>query len=199
MHNQAMQRTIEARAAAVAAIVFLVVTGCSGVVRDLDDSAEGEAAGDDAHSRAWTAGIMDRPRPDSSTATLVAVRTGTHSGFDRVVFEFDERIPGYHIEYIDRPVRKCGSGNTTPIAGDGWLEVRMSPTRAHTEEGGSTVTERERMPNLAVLAELELTCDFEAVVTWVLGVESPNRYRIHELTDPPRLVVDVRHWNPKSP
>ncbi len=69
----------------------------------------------------------------------------------------------------------------------------MSPARAHTEDGRSTVTERERMPNLTVLSELELTCDFEAVLTWVLGVESPNRYRVHELTGPPRLVVDVRH------
>jgi hypothetical protein len=43
------------------------------------------------------------------------------------------------------------------------------------------------------LYELELTCDFEAVVTWVLGLESPNRYQVRELSNPPRLVVDVRH------
>jgi len=47
--------------------------------------------------------------------------------------------------------------------------------------------------NLPVLSELELTCDFEAVVTWVLGVESPNRYRIRELNGPPRLVIDIKH------
>lgn len=193
MHNEGMQRTGEARAAAVAAAVCLAVAGCSGVARDPDDSAQGEAAQDGAYARAWTAGIIDRPRPDASTATLSAVRSGTHEGFDRVVFEFDARVPGYHIEYIDRPVRKCGSGKVTQMAGDGWLEVRMSPARAHTEDGRSTVTERERMPNLTVLSELELTCDFEAVLTWVLGVESPNRYRVHELTGPPRLVVDVRH------
>ena len=187
-----MVRSRKWTAAGVAG-VCVAMAGCGGVAPDLDDSAQGEVARDGADTRAWTAGIIDRPRPGSPAATLVAVRTGSHSGFDRVVFQFDKRIPGYHTEYIDRPVRKCGSGNVTPIAGDGWLEVRMSPARAHTEDGGSTVAERERMPNLPVVAELELTCDFEAVVTWVLGVESPNRYRIHELTDPPRLVVDVRH------
>lgn len=141
----------------------------------------------------WTAGIIDRPRSDQPAARLVAVRTGTHEGFDRVVFEFDERLPGYHIEYIDKPVRKCGSGKVAPLAGDGWLEVRMYPARAHTEEGQPTVSNRERMPKLPVLSELELTCDFEAVVIWVFGVESPNRYQVRELSSPPRLVIDLRH------
>ncbi|NWO06361.1 MAG: hypothetical protein HLX50_11885 [Alteromonadaceae bacterium] len=110
-----------------------------------------------------------------------------------MVFEFDERVPGYHIEYIDKPVRKCGSGKVAPVAGDGWLEVRMYPAKAHTEEWQPTVTDRKRMPDLPVLSELELTCDFEAVVTWVFGVESPNRYQVRELSSPPRLVVDLRH------
>lgn len=141
----------------------------------------------------WTAGIIDRPRSDQPVARLVAVRTGTHEGFDRVVFEFDERVPGYHIEYIDQPVRKCGSGKVAPLAGDGWLEVRMYPAKAHTEEGQPTVSNRERTPKLPVLSELELTCDFEAVVTWVFGVESPNRYQVRELSSPPRLVIDLKH------
>ncbi|MFW6202262.1 MAG: AMIN-like domain-containing (lipo)protein, partial [Gemmatimonadota bacterium] len=145
------------------------------------------------HQSPWTAGILDRPRPGAPIATLVDVRTGRHPDFDRVVFEFADRAPGVHTEYIDRPVRQCGSGNVVEIAGDGWLEVRMSPAAAHTEAGEPTVAERERMPGLPVLAELERTCDFEGIVTWVLGVRSPNRYRLLELRDPPRLVVDVRH------
>lgn len=147
---------------------------------------------DSASVPEWTVGIIDG-RFGAPATTLIAVRTAIHDGFDRTVFEFSDRVPGYHTEYIDRPVRKCASGNVTQLAGDGWLEVRMYPVHAHTEEGRPTVAERERMPGLPVLAELELTCDFEALVTWVVGVESPNRYRVHELGSPPRLVVDVRH------
>ncbi len=106
-----MQRTIEARAAAVAATVFLAVTGCSSVARDLDDSAGDEAARDGAYDPAWTAGIIDRPRPESPTATLSAVRSGTHEGFDRVVFEFDARVPGYHIEYTARAEVRVRQGH----------------------------------------------------------------------------------------
>jgi hypothetical protein len=177
--------------AAFAAIICLAAAGCGTANERIDSQANAEA--DIAYASAWTAGIIDQPQLNAPAAMLIAVRTAAHDGFDRIVFEFDERIPGYHIEYIDKPVRKCGSGDVTPVAGDGWLEVRLYPANAHTEEGRPTVAERERMPNLIVLSELELTCDFEAVVTWVLGIESPNPYQVRELHSPPRLVVDVRH------
>jgi len=121
------------------------------------------------------------------------VRAARNEGFDRVVFEFRDAVPGYHVEYIDEPVRDCGAGEVRTIAGDGWLEVRLYPAVAHTEAGAPTVTERERALALPILRELELTCDFEAVVTWVLGTASPHRYSVLELRDPPRLVVDVEH------
>jgi hypothetical protein len=137
-----------------------------------------------------TAGIVDVKR-DRAPSTMLAVRAATHPGFDRVVFEFRGAVPSYHLEYIDRPVRDCGAGEPRPIAGDAWLEVRLSPAYAHEEDGRPTVPERELRPRLPNVLEIERTCDFEAVVTWVLGVASPNRYRVLELSDPPRLVVDV--------
>ena len=140
-----------------------------------------------------TAGVIEVRRETRHPATLRDVRAARHDGFDRLVLEFKDRVPGYHIEYIDRPVRQCGSGEATPIEGDGWLEVRMSPAYAHDEGGKPTVPPRERALDLGVMRELELTCDFEAVVTWVVGVAIPNRYRVLELENPPRLVVDVRH------
>jgi hypothetical protein len=125
--------------------------------------------------------------------TLREVRSARNEGFDRVVFQFDgDQVPGYHIEYIDKPVLKCGSGDPTAVAGQGWLQVRIQPAQAH-ENAQVTVAERERKPELPVLQELELTCDFEADVTWVLGVRSPNKYRVLELHQPTRLVVDIQH------
>ena len=168
--------------AAITILLTAVLAGCSP-----------DAVKDAAQAPAWTAGIIDQAQSGVPASKLVAVRTATHDGFDRVVFEFDKRIPGYHLEYIDSPVRQCGSGKVAPIAGDGWLEIRMYPANAHTSEGQPTIAERERILNLPVLSELELTCDFEAVVTWVLGAESPNRYRVRELSRPPRLVIDIRH------
>lgn len=139
-----------------------------------------------------TVGIIDVPR-QTNAATLVSVRAASHTGFDRVVFELGvtDAIPGYHLEYIDKPVRDCGEGSAKEIAGDAWLEVRMHPANAHTEAGQPTIAFREQALELQVLRELERTCDFEAVTTWVLGVRSPNAYRVQELSNPPRLVIDI--------
>jgi hypothetical protein len=140
-----------------------------------------------------TIGIVEQAKPNEPLRVLSDARTGRHERYDRVVFEFSGAVPGYRVQYIDKPVRKCGSGDPTQIEGDGWLEVTFNPANAHTEEGKPTVTQRERHERLGVLRELELTCDFEAYVTWVMGVASPNRYRVLELSDPPRLVIDIHH------
>jgi hypothetical protein len=141
-----------------------------------------------------TAGITEKKQPNlRKAAVLQEVRTGGHDAFDRVVFVFrGGGVPGYHVEYLDKPPQKCGSGDAASIEGKRWLEIRMSPAQAHDEEGRATVKERELRPSLPVMKELEATCDFEAQLTWVIGVSSPNRYRILELSDPARLVVDVR-------
>lgn len=140
-----------------------------------------------------TAGDTDKPRPDAKLSVLRDVRAARHEHYDRVVFEFEgDGVPGYHIEYVDKPVRHCGSGHVVEIAGDGWLAVRMTPAAAHTEAGKPTIPFRERKVALGVIEEIERTCDFEGEVTWVLGVSSPNRYRVLELKGPSRLVVDVK-------
>jgi hypothetical protein len=142
-----------------------------------------------------TAGITEKKNPDvTGVAIMSAVRSARHGNYDRVVFEFlGNEMPTYHIEYIDEPVRACGSGNVVPLAGDGWLEVRFTDAQAHTPEGDATIKDRDRSPNLPIVKDLKITCDFEAEVTWVMGVASPNRYRVLELQNPTRLAVDIKH------
>ncbi len=141
-----------------------------------------------------TSGIVDKKYDLTGVAVLADVRTGRHNGFDRIVFEFrGDEMPGYHLEYIDKPVRACGSGNVVPLPGDGWLQVRFEPAVAHTYEGKPTLAFRELAPKLPNLLELKSTCDFEAQVEWVAGVASPNHFRVVELKAPTRLAVDIKH------
>jgi hypothetical protein len=146
-----------------------------------------------AATGSWTAGVVDIPSGDAGVSTLVSVRAARHEGFDRVVWELQGPMPGVHVEYVDEPVRACGSGEPVQLAGDAWLEVRMTPTNAHTEAGRTTIAERRRGTGLPVVLEIVQSCDFEAVVTWVLAVRSPEPFRLARFDDPSRLVVDVRH------
>jgi hypothetical protein len=148
---------------------------------------------DPATQQAWTAGVRDQVRTQRVPVVLSDVRVGVNQGFDRVVLEFlGSGVPGYRVEYVDRPVRQCGSGDPTPVAGDAWLAITLRGTQAHDERGQATVRQRERRLQMPIVKEVEFVCDFEGVVEIVLGVASPNRYRVTELANPTRLIIDVQ-------
>lgn len=143
-----------------------------------------------------TAGIVSIPstRDGPGSSTLREVRVGRHAGADRLVFEFEGRgMPAFKLEYVDRPVRDCGTGDPVPVAGDGWLEIAFTGAQAHTEAGEGTSGPRRRRIDQPVVRELVRTCDFEGHVTWIAGVSSPNRYTASVLSNPARLVIDVAH------
>ena len=141
-----------------------------------------------------TAGTTQKKRDGTQPALLKAVRTGKHEFYERVVFEFEgNALPGYVIEYVDKPVRDCGRGEVVPVGGDGFLMVTLQPANAHTASGQPTVRNVQPNSDSKLLNDLKLICDFEAEVQWVMGLSSPNRYRVLELTNPARLVVDIAH------
>jgi hypothetical protein len=135
-------------------------------------------------------------RQGGEVGTLMAVRVAAHEGYERIVFEFDGAVPGYKVEYVDRPVRQCGSGEVVALPGDAWLSMRFYPANAHTEEGRPTVSaegrDQDTAGRLANLKRLKLICDFEAVTEFVGAVAMPGRFRVLELTGPKRVVVDVQ-------
>ncbi len=144
-------------------------------------------------SSEWTVGIVDLGASGEGTAVLADVRAAAHGGYDRVVFEFEATRPAVHVEYVDRPVRACGSGEVVALPGDGWLLVRFSGARAHTEAGEATVDPTTRDLGLPTALALARTCDFEGEVSWVVAASSPEPVRVTALDGPPRLAVDLRH------
>jgi hypothetical protein len=135
-------------------------------------------------------GMMKAP-PDRLPLPLRDVRTGPQESFDRAVFEFDgDTIPGFRVEYVAKPVH-CGSGQPAELGGRVWLQVKMNPAEAHNAQGGATVGALQRRPNLKTIRTLQETCDLDGDVTWVLGLAERTTYRVFELRNPPRIVVDV--------
>jgi len=125
---------------------------------------------------------------------LRAVETSSEPGYDRVVFVFgSDSAPGYRVEYASAPVRRCGSGDPVSLAGTQHVVVRFEPASAHDERGNPAPVERDRALGLPAVREMQLVCDFEGQVEWVLGVAGASPYRVSELTGPTRVVVDIRH------
>ncbi|MDB4948972.1 MAG: hypothetical protein JWM27_1621, partial [Gemmatimonadetes bacterium] len=140
----------------------------------------------------WAAGVREARRPGIS-GTLTGLRSARQAGFDRVTLQFDgPRVPTYHVEYVPRPASQCASGQATQADGKAWLLVRLSSSRAHDDAGQVTVAAREQKPALPAVREVEITCDFEGEVALVVGVSDRRPYRVSELANPTRLVLDVQ-------
>ena len=140
------------------------------------------------------------PSATSGTALLTAVRAARHEGFDRVVFEFRNGTPGWDVRYVDKPVLADASGEEVPVAGQYVLRVRMEPASAVdlNAPGGNRVEEtytgpRRFTPATPEIAEVVDLGDFEAVLTWAVGLQDHVDFRAFTLASPPRLVIDVRN------
>ena len=135
-----------------------------------------------------------RGQPGDPTILHLAATAATEPGFDRLTFEFSgERVPGYRIAYSPPPIRHCGSGDSVPLTGAGFLVVRFEPAQAHDDQGRPTITDRAWAPTLPTVRELKLVCDFEGQVEWAVGLAARRRYRVLEAAAPTRLFVDVLH------
>jgi len=133
--------------------------------------------------------------PSMNQAHLTDVRAAKHTTFDRFTLEFDSAPPGYKVEYVGPPIVGDPSGNELTIDGTAFLQITIQGAVAnYLITGTPTYTgPNELKPVLPNLVEAELTGDFEAVLTWVLGVKEEADFRVLTLESPPRLVVDVGH------
>lgn len=124
---------------------------------------------------------------ESAPATLLAVTTGSHDGFVRVVFRFADAVPGYAVESATPPFVSDGAGEPVEVDGTGFVGVRLI-ANAHTEEGQPTTPREVTGPGLDVV----MLGDFEGVVSWVIGTEGARPFKVFTLQSPPRLVVDIQ-------
>jgi hypothetical protein len=186
----------------VALAVTVATAGCG--------SAEGGPAGTASSPPPATGGIdplegasttaVEGDPERTGTGLLERVAVGRHEGFDRVVFQFENLGPGYRVEYVARPIVEDGSGADVPVAGDAVLLVRMEPASGfdlETPEGRLVYKGPRRLDGAtagtSVVREVVRSGDFEAVLSWAIGVEERADFRVRTLDDPARIVVDLRN------
>jgi hypothetical protein len=138
--------------------------------------------------------IKSNPDPAPGLATLRDIRIGVHAeegGWERIVFEFTSHLPAGSVAYADRAVA-CGSGAPVSVPGNAILLVRFDATAAHDDAGRLTIPGTTLDgPGKTVLQARQI-CDFEGVVTWALGVSGTQRFKVTRLSNPTRVVIDIK-------
>jgi hypothetical protein len=136
----------------------------------------------------------------SETALLERIAVGRHEGYDRVVFQFKNNLPGYRVEYVEPPLKEDGSGKPVSVSGNAVVVVRMEPASGfdlNTAEGVMVYKGPRRIEGASagtsVVEELVRTGDFEAVLSWAIGLSDKVDFRVTTATSPARLIVDFRN------
>lgn len=180
-----MKRTMTmplAQRLAAGLVVAVALSGCAIYAAQSDPGLPG----------AGTADVHTDPSGDM--AHLTAVRLAGQDGYDRLVLEFTDRVPGYTVGYRPLPARQDASGFEIPLPGAGaLLQVSMTPATAEGWAGGPQTYfgPSALSADTASVTEARSAGDFEAVLTWVAGVRDEQPFRVLVLDNPPRLVVDV--------
>jgi hypothetical protein len=130
------------------------------------------------------------------TSLLDRVAVGRHPGYDRVVFQFrTQGLPGYRVEYVQPPLKEDGSGNPVDVAGNAFVVVRMEPASGFdvsSGEGELVYKGPKRLAGASVVKDVVRTGDFEAVLSWAIGLEAKVPFRVTTAPSPSRLIVDFK-------
>ncbi|MET8005816.1 AMIN-like domain-containing (lipo)protein [Nonomuraea glycinis] len=138
-----------------------------------------------------TAAVRVRRADGMVPALVTGVRVARHDGFDRVVVDFKDDIPGYAVRWTSK-VETEGAGKAIDLKGGRALHVMLIPAVAHTEEGTPTWSGTSAEPLTAVTGIVS-TGDFEGHVGIALISDRTRTFRVKEYTGPSRLVIDVGH------
>jgi len=125
-----------------------------------------------------------------TVAYVDSVRTGTHTGYDRITIEFQNGQPG-SVELRPQSsstFTNSPRGDTVTLAGSAGLLVVIHSADEHTAYSGAT----DFNTNYPVLLEARQMEDFEGTVQWGLGLSKSACYRAFFLANPTRLVIDIQ-------
>jgi hypothetical protein len=126
-----------------------------------------------------------------AVAFVDAVRTGTHTGYDRVTIEFNNGEPA-NVDmspHAGTTFTQGASGQQVTLQGSTGMLVIIHGADEHTAYSGSI----DIKPGYSVLVELRQVEDFEGTVQWGLGLSKSACYRVFYLTNPARLVIDIQN------
>lgn len=188
---------------------LVAVSGCgdaddrssqgAGTTTTTQDTTTTTGGGIDPLEGASTETIESEPSAEG-TALVERVAVGRHEGYDRVVFQFKNHVPGYRIGYVDPPFKEDGSGNVVQVEGNAFVVVRMEPASGFdlTKDEGELVYKGPRRidgstAGTSVVQEVVRAGDFEAVLVWAIGLSDRVDYRVRRASSPARLIIDFRN------
>ena len=141
----------------------------------------------------WMSSVEGLPpvrsdNPDKALA-LTAIRAATHEGFTRVVLEFSgEGTPGvWRGAWTDEALEQ-GRGLPIQVEGEAILDLVIDGTPMTAAENPYPAGTHTRTGDLDIVSD----GTFEDNTHVVIGAPATRQFQIGFLSDPVRMVVDIR-------
>ena len=136
--------------------------------------------------------------PKAANGLLTAIRVEHQDKFDRVIFEFGgEKPPAYDLKFTDE-VREDPSYRLMTLNGKAflWLVFHGGTLDTSPRESDPSKVQRysgpKRMtPDFPILKDVAVAGDFEATLSFGIGLSRRAQVREQTLTNPARLVIEV--------
>lgn len=141
----------------------------------------------------WDTAPVHVTRQVTPLPKIVNLRVGQHPLYDRVVIDMNGPISGYDMRYV-KTLRYDGSGDTVPLRGARFIQIKLTPAVAHDAQGHAVYNgpdlEQYGMPTLRGAAFIG---DYEGTVSFGLALSHLKSFRVFELQAPNRIVIDLHH------
>ena len=114
------------------------------------------------------------------------------SGFRKGLADYEQSLRD-KVGYSPKPI-VATSGKEVALAGSAALVVRLEQASGFNQDTGQSTYSgpKELKPgDTRTVKDLAQVEDFEAVLSWAVGVTSEAAFRVSTLTAPPRLVIDI--------
>ena len=150
---------------------------------------------DEGKLNAWTTGKVQRKHESETIAeSLCRIRVAKQKGFDRVVFEFDKGKPKYVIQYLPSNIYSSDAGDEEiKISGNVFMQISIYGMPQMEDLPCKLQSYEKRKLNLRAIRQIKGEVWFEGIRDFLIGVKAKKPFRIQELANPSRLVIDFKH------
>lgn len=138
--------------------------------------------------------VEEAPQEAESGQEITGVRTGRHEDFDRVVLDLtgDEPQLGWFARLVDEALEDP-SGLPLDVEGERFLQLGVAGISWTVESPDRYDGGPVQGQGTEVVTEVVFGALFEGQQQILVGLREDSDYRIFPLSDPARIVIDVRH------
>jgi hypothetical protein len=137
--------------------------------------------------------FAESPRGNDSDASarLVGLDAKQSSGVESMTFTFADTkvLPKYLVKYVDA-VRQHPEGDPVALPGSAFLQVGFALTNPNTH--GRLSVPPDVAPAQPLVKEILLVRNLDGDLAFGVGLDRRAPFRVRELSEPTRLVVEVR-------